>query len=524
MEENATLLRGLAWACATSDDARLAAALADGAIAGYRKITNVGPRSAKVASACVWSLAHMPGLHVAAQLERVRLGVKQPTYIKAIEKALDEAARRAGMTREDLEELTVPTFELDHESRRQVPMGAAVAELAVAGLAVTMQWRDAAGKPRKAVPSDVQREHKTKMKDLQRLHDDMSRMLLAQRERLERLPLAERTWSLATWRERYLDHPLVGPLVRRLIWRFTDAEGDRVVDGCWLDGQLVDVQDSPLDLSTSATVSAWHPALYSPVEVLAWREWLERHQVTQPFKQAHREVYLLTDAERTTRVYSNRFAAHILRQHQFNALAAARGWRNQLRLKVDDTYPPATLELPHWGLRAEFWIEGAGDEYQVDTNETGTYLRVATDQVRFYQVDAAMNSAHAGGAATPPTDSTGTHASCGLEVTVTHRCRWSRFRRSSSQKSCVMWTSSSGWPASATTPPGRMAVRTGATATTGSPIASGSCPPPRRRANSCSPALYHDSPSPTAARSTGASCASAVRYGPTRFIWAPAIS
>jgi uncharacterized protein DUF4132 len=337
----------------------------------------------------------MPGLHGAAQLERVRLGVKQPTFVKGIERALEEAARRAGMTREDLEELTVPTFDLDREGRLRVPVGAALAELAVVGLDVTLQWCDAAGKPRKAVPADVRREHKTALKVLKRLHDDMARMLLAQRDRLERLPLAERKWPLATWRERYLDHPLVGPLARRLIWRF--ADGDRVVDGIWLDGQLVDAEDHPLALSETAIVSAWHPALYSPAAVLAWREWLERHQVTQPFKQAHREVYLLTDAERASRVYSNRFAAHILRQHQFNALAAARGWRNQLRLMVDDTYPPATLELPHWNLRAEFWIEGAGDEYGVDTNETGTYLHVASDQVRFYALNAASNSAHAGG-------------------------------------------------------------------------------------------------------------------------------
>jgi hypothetical protein len=60
-------------------------------------------------------------------------------------------------------------------------------------------------------------------------------------------------------------------------------------------------------------------------EVLAWRSCLERHAVRQPFKQAHREVYVLTDAERATRTYSNRFAAHVLRQHQFNALCGARG-------------------------------------------------------------------------------------------------------------------------------------------------------------------------------------------------------
>jgi hypothetical protein len=48
--------------------------------------------------------------------------------------------------------------------------------------------------------------------------------------------------------------------------------------------------------------------------------------------------------------------------------------------------------LPAWGLRAEYWVEGAGDVYGRDTNETGTFLYVATDQVRFYQMNAARKS------------------------------------------------------------------------------------------------------------------------------------
>lgn len=55
---------------------------------------------------------------------------------------------------------------------------------------------------------------------------------------------------------------------------------------------------------------------------------------------------LLTDAERRTGTYSNRFAAHVLRQHQFSNLCAARGWKNRLRLMVDDAFPPAARELP----------------------------------------------------------------------------------------------------------------------------------------------------------------------------------
>ena len=47
-------------------------------------------------------------------------------------------------------------------------------------------------------------------------------------------------------------------------------------------------------------------------------------EITQPMKQAYREIYVVTDAELATRSYSNRMAAHILKQHQFSALAGGR--------------------------------------------------------------------------------------------------------------------------------------------------------------------------------------------------------
>jgi hypothetical protein len=150
-------------------------------------------------------------------------------------------------------------------------------------------------------------------------------------------------------------------------------------------------------LDDSTHVRLWHPMQEEPGEVLAWRDWLAELEIRQPFKQAHREVYLLTDAERTTRTYSNRFAAHVIKQHQFNALCAAREWKNKLRLMVDDGYPPATRELPARGLRAEFWVESLGENYGADTTEAGTYLYLATDQDRFYNIGARENYAHAGG-------------------------------------------------------------------------------------------------------------------------------
>lgn len=230
---------------------------------------------------------------------------------------------------------------------------------------------------------------------------DLKKMLPTQRDRIEQSYLLQRSWRFASWRERYLEHALLGTVARRLIWHF--AQGQQQANGIWFEGEIVGHDGQVLTwIDENCEVTLWHPLDSANEEIVAWRAWINQHEVQQPFKQAYREVYLLTDAERQTRSYSNRFAAHIVRQYQYNSLCEARAWRNQLRLSVDDSYPPSQRLLPNWNLRAEFWVDTVGDTYGVDTSTSGVYLYLSTDQVRFYSIDAAQHYAHAGGGGYQP--------------------------------------------------------------------------------------------------------------------------
>src|SRR5262249_15345908 len=147
----------------------------------------------------------------------------------------------------------------------------------------------------------------------------------AQRLRLERLYLGDREWPLDVWRERYLDQPLVRNLSRRLIWAF--RIGEQWVPAVLQDDVPHDISGHPVALDREQTrIRLWHSMQSNASQVLAWRQRLTKLGITQPFKQAHREIYVLTDAERATHTYSNRFAAHIVDQHRFRALCQARGW------------------------------------------------------------------------------------------------------------------------------------------------------------------------------------------------------
>ncbi|HMD80481.1 MAG TPA: DUF4132 domain-containing protein, partial [Anaerolineales bacterium] len=272
----------------------------------------------------------------------------------------------------------------------------AVSEMRVDGSDVEHVWVRKDGKRLSSAPKAVKEKYPEELKEISQAVKDIRKMLPAQRERLDNLYLMQKKWLFDSWQARYINHPLVGTIARRLIWKF--SKDDASISGIWFDGRIVGWDNECIDwLDDSTAVELWHPINVESDVVLAWRQWLMEHEIRQPFKQAYREIYLLTDAERNTQVYSNRYAAHILRQHQFNSLCGAKGWKNSLRLMVDDMFPPATKTLPQWALRAEYWVEGIGDQYGTDTNQTGTYLYLTTDQVRFYRVDAAENRAHAGG-------------------------------------------------------------------------------------------------------------------------------
>ena len=396
-DNNADILRGMAWLCSRYTDAEIARALTELALSAYRKVPNIGPRCVRVGNACIWGLGNMPGMNGVHQLVLLQAKIKFTPAQKGIEKALTIASEREGLQREEIEELSVPTYQLEIVGMRREQLGDFTAELCITGThSVELNWFRADGKVQRTIPKQVKTEFAEELKELQQVAKDIRKMLPAQRERIDRLFLRRKVWDYPTWRERYLDHPLIGVLARRIIWRF--HVDDVLTDALWYNDGWIDCYGNNIaEFDQTAQVTLWHPLDATQDAIIAWRAWLEQHEVQQPFKQAHREIYLLTDAERNSGTYSNRFAAHVLRQHQFSSLCDARGWRNKLRLMVDDTYPPAMKELPEWSLRAEFWIGGAGDTFDVDTNQAGVFLRVTTDQVRFYGVNTPFNYSDASG-------------------------------------------------------------------------------------------------------------------------------
>src|SRR6185295_1522625 len=138
--------KGFIWILGALGDTSIAPEIGDFAFACFRKIPMIGAVSHRVGNACVNALAAMPGLEAVSQISRLAARVKYDVARRLIEKALTEAAERNGVSRDDLEAMSVPTFGLDAHGVRLETAGDCQARLAIESGAAALTWsRD--GKP-----------------------------------------------------------------------------------------------------------------------------------------------------------------------------------------------------------------------------------------------------------------------------------------------------------------------------------------------------------------------------------------
>lgn len=157
--------------------------------------------------------------------------------------------------------------------------------LEVKGSDIETPWFDGKGRPLKAVPAPVKRDHSEDWKELQGDLKDLAATISSQKERIDGLFVEERCWPARVWQERYIDHPVFGTIARLLIW---NVDGVPVT---FVGSEAQDINGTTFSLDGKVSVALWHPAGRSVEEVVAWRRRIESPGIVQPFKQAHLEVF-----------------------------------------------------------------------------------------------------------------------------------------------------------------------------------------------------------------------------------------
>lgn len=386
---NKELQKGLVWATIHAADSELLRIIAGLAERSFQTIPGHGPLAASLGNACIYVLGTLEGLESVSHLSRLKLKIRQNNTRKLIARYIQGAADRLGISEGEIEDISTPDFGLE-DGVLKVALGDQIAVVCIEAIGkTTLKWQKPDGKLQKSVPASVKKDYAQDLKELRINIKEIQKTMTAQRDRIDRSFVQERSWSWEKFQTYFFRHGLMSFITKKLIWEF-DLGETRVV-GIWENTQFVDHQSNALAIDfEQTTVRLWHPIHATIDQVLAWRTYLENKEILQPLKQAFREVYIVTAAELNTATYSNRFAAHILKQHQFNSLAKLRGWEYSLMGAYDDGIDNTicAINLPAYNLKAEFWI----DEMNADDSftDSGIWQYVATDQVRFKQGETSI--------------------------------------------------------------------------------------------------------------------------------------
>ncbi|MFB4317819.1 DUF4132 domain-containing protein [Actinomadura sp. 21ATH] len=233
-------------------------------------------------------------------------GIAQKVRFEALRDHAQDRMRKVadglGLTSEQLADRLVPDFGLDASGGLVLDYGRRRFHV---GFDENLRplVRDEDGAARKALPKPGAKDDPelapAAYKRFAALKKDVRMVAADQIHRLEKSMLARRRWPVCDFRRLLVGHPLLGHIVRRLVWVAEDrgtATAFRVAE----DGTFANAADDVLTVPDSTAIGIPHPVdLDGSLE--AWSALFSEYEILQPFPQLERTVHTLTDAERAAR-------------------------------------------------------------------------------------------------------------------------------------------------------------------------------------------------------------------------------
>lgn len=175
------------------------------------------------------------------------------------------------------------------------------------------------GKSLKSIPANLKKD--PDIVHLQARKQDIAKQETRTRLSLEQAMCREDKFPVAELRQ-LLGHPVLAPMLRELIFIGESDIGYPVEDG-----KALRHHDGTIREITSKTLKIAHASdLLRTGEWELWQKDCFARELTQPFKQVFRELYLLIQTEIKNHVYSCRYEGHQLNPKQAIALWGQRGW------------------------------------------------------------------------------------------------------------------------------------------------------------------------------------------------------
>jgi hypothetical protein len=225
-----------------------------------------------------------------------------PGLRRTAEERLAWAAKRRGLTADELADRLVPDLGLDAS-------GTLVLDYGPRRFTVGFDERlqpcvlDEAGKHRKTLPKPGAKDDPdlapAAYRRFSALKKEVRAVAADQIQRLERAMVSGRRWSPEEFRRGFAEHPLLRHIARRLVWTI-EGLPFRIAE----DLTFADVGDAAVTLPETARVGIAHPMELAHEEfgdaVPDWAAVFADYEIVQPFPQLPRPMHTLAEDERRT--------------------------------------------------------------------------------------------------------------------------------------------------------------------------------------------------------------------------------
>ncbi|WNG36785.1 DUF4132 domain-containing protein [Archangium violaceum] len=234
-------------------------------------------------------------------------GIAEKVKFKGLqEKAREKIAQIAearGLTRDELADRLVPDLGLDENGSLSLDFGERTFTV---GFDEQLKpfVKDSTGARLKELPKPTKKDDAEKSQAADErwkaLKKDAKAAASTQVLRMELAMCARRRWSAETFRQFFVEHPLLIHVVRRLVWGSYTADGKlaatfRVAE----DRTFADLNEDTWTLPDDASVGIPHALELDAQTAGAWGQIFADYQLLQPFAQLGRPTYAPTEEERT---------------------------------------------------------------------------------------------------------------------------------------------------------------------------------------------------------------------------------
>ncbi|HEU5199893.1 MAG TPA: DUF4132 domain-containing protein, partial [Ktedonobacterales bacterium] len=219
---------------------------------------------------------------------------------QAARQAFAEAASRFQLSHEELADRISPRFGFNEKGEQLLDYGPRQFTARL-GFDLTIHLSDSSGKRLISLPRTNARDNAAKVAAAQGawqvLKKHLPPAIKMQTERLENALSTQRSWSVARWRELFLQHPLMRAFAVNLVWGVV-APGESAYQMLFRpleDGSLTDHEDNAVVLPDVGQIRMVQPIELDEETRQSWLQHLTDYEITPPFPQLNRQMITLDE-------------------------------------------------------------------------------------------------------------------------------------------------------------------------------------------------------------------------------------